>query len=127
MSPYSKIAGPQLTLGGLIEALERADGAADVVFDFDREKSPFAPHSYRGYYEDLAFEPGKGRKKVRDLLAEVGFCVGTRMEGYKGGIYPVDLGTYLWCAEWGCCGRAIVRVEDRGRELVLITQGEEEG
>jgi len=84
-----------MSLGTLIEMLEAED--QDLVLP----EACADPHSYRGYYEDLALEP---RENVRlgDLLAELKGCVGRMFYGYKGGEYTMQTYTTVWVAEYGC-------------------------
>lgn len=44
-----------LTIGKFIEFLQTVDENADVMTD--QGGSICSPHSYRGYYSDLSFEP----------------------------------------------------------------------
>ena len=68
-------AGSQMTLGALIAELE--------TFDPKRLVQGFGkPHSYRGYYEDLAFEPSEETMEVRLLLDVCRGCMGQVFEGY---------------------------------------------
>ena len=45
-----------VTLGAMIAELEKLD--YDRPVEFAAGGSPRRPHSYRGYYSDLSFEPG---------------------------------------------------------------------
>lgn len=95
-------AASQLTLGGLI----------DILSTLPREKEIEAmtePHSYRGYYEDLAFELSPdNRRTVADTLEMLQRCMGKVFEGYKGGDFPMHANTPIWSAYYGCCGRKLV-------------------
>ena len=81
------------TLGNLIAALEAAPPDATVPFGFNE------PHSYRGYYEDLAFEPAEN-VRVADMLTEAKVCLGRTFEGYKGGNYKMDGWSRVWLARY---------------------------
>jgi len=55
------------------------------------------PHSYRGYYEQLAFEPAENvpLKQMLDLAIAAN---GATYEGWKGGQYTMNLDTTVWIA-----------------------------
>lgn len=113
-----------LTLGGLIDSLEKIERAESTLCEFDVGGSPAYPHSYRGYYSDLAFERGDSIA-VGQLLTVAKEQLGATHEGYKGGDFVMDEKTPLWCASYGCTGRAIVGIKmDETREgvLVLVTK-----
>lgn len=79
----------QLTLGELIEFLEQPlDTNARRVFGFK------APHSYRGYCNELAFEPTT-IVPIEFMLDEAKSAIGRNFEG--GGRMTVD--TLVWIAE----------------------------
>lgn len=85
----------QMTLGGLIKALESVDPERKIV-------GLGRPMSYRGYYSDLAFEPSQEPRAVREVLETAKGCMGKVFEGYKGGDYEMGETTPLWSAEYGC-------------------------
>lgn len=65
------------------------------------------PHSYRGYYDDLAFELGEGCMCSKDLLSLCKSLIGKKFEGYRGGTYKMKRGTLLWVANYGDCGKPL--------------------
>lgn len=87
-------------LGELIAVLEAADSDMIVPVGFTR------PHSYRGYYEDLAFEP-TANSTVAAMLAAAREALGTTYQGYKGGDYKMHDYTDVWLAYYGCVGEGI--------------------
>lgn len=89
-----------MTLGELIAMLSRHDPNKVVRCGFG------APHSYRGYYEQLAFEPME-RVRVGDMLADATSALGATFEGYKGGEYRMDEETDCWLAFWGMSGEML--------------------
>lgn len=112
-------------LGQLIEALEKAPKDALVILDCGNVLSN--PHSYRGYYTDLAFEidendkdnanerdvndneDNKNKMTVAELLKLCHSVHNTKLEGWKGGEYLMDDGAVLWISSEGCSpGRAIL-------------------
>lgn len=84
-----------MTLGEMIAVLEKLPSDAMVGL---RE-----PHSYRGYYERLAFEPCDPRP-VAEVLSDARGCVGRTFTGYKGGDYTMDEGSDVHVAYEGACG-----------------------
>lgn len=100
-------AATQMTLGSLIEALSAIPADAPVQKIGD-------PHSYRGYYSDLAFEPDEGLTTAGELLAVCMGCMGEKFTGYKGGDYWMSGGTPVWIADKGSCGLKIVGINDDG-------------
>jgi hypothetical protein len=65
--------------------------------------------SYRGYYEDLAIEPGEST--ASELHAALSDVIDTKLEGYKGGEYLMTVDTPLWEACYGSTGDAIVGID----------------
>lgn len=84
----------QMTLGELIEALEAMPEGAQVA-------NLRNPHSYRGYYEDLAFELSEGLRPAEELLAECQAAMGKAFHGYKGGEYVMGERTPVWVSGYG--------------------------
>ena len=97
----------QLTLGKLIAALEAMPPGAEVA-------NLNAAHSYRGYYEDLAFEKGTGLRPASELLAECRAAMGQVFEGYKGGDFVMGALTPLWVANYGNTGLKLLAVHEGG-------------
>jgi hypothetical protein len=86
-----------MTLGQLIEVLEKLP--QDYVF----KHGFYWPHSYRGYYEQMAFAP-KENTSVKDMLDAARSAVGATFEGYKGGDYIMTKSTKCWLAQYGRSG-----------------------
>lgn len=84
----------QMTLGKLIETLEAMPEGAQVA-------NLRNPHSYRGYYEDLALEPSEGLRPAEELLAECRAAMGKAFHGYKGGRYIMGEDTPVWVSGYG--------------------------
>lgn len=89
-----------MSLGELIAALSRLDPELVVPFGFGN------PHSYRGYYDELAFEP-RENVKVGDMLADARSALGATFQGYKGGDFTMTEYTPCWLAEWGSTGETL--------------------
>lgn len=69
-----------MELGALIVVLNRVPREQKVVKGFNN------PHSYRGYYDELAFEPCDDTT-VGEMLDCANEALGTTYEGWKGGDY----------------------------------------
>lgn len=96
----------QMTLGKLIERLEAMPPETMI-------EGICAPHSYRGYYSDLAFERGEKVTAAKALETCRG-CMGEVFEGYKGGDFQMGRNTPVWLASYGCCGPKIMAIRDDG-------------
>jgi len=83
-----------MTLRELIKCLEAAEPDKVVPYGFDE------PHSYRGYYDELAFEPTRDIS-VGEMLAAAKSAIGKTFKGYKGGDYVMKEYTDVWIARWG--------------------------
>ncbi|MGW7087583.1 hypothetical protein ACWGH2_29360 [Streptomyces sp. NPDC054871] len=83
-----------MTLAELITALEAADPSRVVPHGFNN------PHSYRGYYDELAFEPARDIT-VREMLDAARSALYTTFQGYKGGDYVMHGHTDVWLSEHG--------------------------
>lgn len=89
-----------MMLKDLITALEAADPNQTVRHGFTN------PHSYRGYYMDLAFEPA-ANVTVAAMLADARSALGATYQGYKGGDFTMDAYTDCWLAEEGSTGETL--------------------
>jgi hypothetical protein len=89
-----------MRLGELIATLEKADPDMIVPVGFDN------PHSYRGYYEQLAFEPAEN-VSVASMLAAAREALGSTYQGYKGGDYVMDEYSIVNIAWYGESGEEI--------------------
>lgn len=84
-----EISASQYSLGELIAALKAEDPDKMVPLGFGN------PHSYRGYYEQLAFEPQRDRT-VGDMLADAQSALGATYQGWKGGDFTMTESTDVW-------------------------------
>lgn len=89
-----------MTLGELIDRLRKEPPGKILPLGLGR------PHSYRGYYQDLAFQPAEN-VAVGSMLALAEQQVGATHEGYKGGDYEMGTWTDCWLAKYGECGETI--------------------
>ena len=105
----------QMTLGTLIDRLKAMP--PEALIDGMR-----APHSYRGYYSDLAFTATGQKMTVQDALVLCKDAMGEVFEGYKGGDFQMGRKTPVWIAEYGHCGMKIISLRDDG----VLVLGEDE-
>lgn len=89
-----------MVLSELIERLAAADQDMVVPIGF------WHPHSYRGYYHELAFEPHR-HAKVSDMLADAKAALGATYTGWKGGEFTMSSYTECHLAYEGQCGEGI--------------------
>lgn len=83
-----------MTLGELIKYLEARDPETKMVIGFH------SPHSFRGYYEQLAFKPATGLT-IGNCLDAAKTALGTTYEGYKGGDFTMRESTTVCLACYG--------------------------
>lgn len=116
----------QMTIGDAVAEQEKHDSR--MPMRYEDGKYPYLAHSYRGFYEDLAFEDGEGGETsiattVGDLLAELRRAWGAIFQGYKGGEFPMKDTTPIWRSEYGeSSGIAWDRMEERNDVLVILTR-----
>jgi hypothetical protein len=83
-----------MTLEELIDCLEQANSDMFVPMGFGH------PHSYRGYYDQLAFEPVRNTT-AGEMLVAARSALNKVFEGYKGGDFKMTGGTDCWLSEYG--------------------------
>ena len=83
-----------MNLGDIITRLEAADPQQVVRHGFHN------PHSYRGDYYDLAFEPATNIT-VADMLEAARSAVGATYQGWKGGDFRMNEYDWCWLSEEG--------------------------
>jgi len=91
-----------MRLRELIEWLERQDAERTVMNGFGE------PHSDRGDYSLLAFEPVKVTT-FGEMLAHAAAAEGRTFTGWKGGEYVMNGDTRCRIGKWGECGEDITR------------------
>ena len=89
-----------MVLQELIDTLSRYNPATHVPLGFGK------PHSYRGYYDELAFEPVPDTT-VGAMLTDAKEAFGRTYSGYKGGDYTMDGFTPVWLARYGDTGEGL--------------------
>ena len=95
--------GISLSFGELIARLEKEnqDNPGKFLrFGFRN------PHSYRGFYEGIAFEPAN-KISVEEMLASAKDALGKTFQGWKGGDYIMGEHTPVYIGEYGDCGDPI--------------------
>jgi len=101
----------QMTLGDLIERLEALPRELKIAGIEN-------PHSYRGYYCDLAFEASENSVSVGEQLEVCHEAMGKVFEGYKGGDFMMGENTPVWVAYYGDVGLRLVEVKDDGTMIL---------
>lgn len=82
------------------------------------------PHSYRGYYNELAFEP-TDPIPVREAIKVAASASGMTFTAYKGGEYTMTNKTNCWLANWSELGEEIdCLFEDGDRHRVQLENAE---
>lgn len=89
-----------MTLEELIDFLSKQDKTLIARQGFGN------PHSYRGYYDQLAFEPMKD-VTIGEMLKCAKSSLGKTFIGWKGGEFQMNSSTDVWLAEQGCLGEGI--------------------
>jgi hypothetical protein len=92
-----------MTLGTLIDWLKQQDPDLIVKDGFGY------PHSDRGSYEELAFDP-LPEAKIGDMLKFAKEANGSTYMGWKGGEYRMDKNTSVYIGEYGKCGEEITSI-----------------
>ena len=111
------------TVGDLIKALANSRVPNHAIVRFENGSSPVGPHSYRGYYNCLAFESGYDKVTASEFIKTLAECLTQTFEGYKGGNYQYTKDTFVFVSEHGdASGIAIVGGRLRENEVILITK-----
>ena len=112
----------QMTLGTLRDALA-ALPATWWVEGFGE------PHSYRGYYDQIAFAPYDAAEEAVALSVRVAACVGASFTGWKGGDFTMAEETPVWIAHEGSSGDALTGLRivegDGDGEMVVLPETHE--
>ena len=92
-----------MVLEELIERLSQHDPKKEVPLGFS------TPHSYRGYYDRLAFEPCENTT-VGAMLDCAKSALNATYYGWKGGAYTIKAYTEVYIAEIGHCGEELGKI-----------------
>jgi len=87
------------TVGSLIERLDGVE--SDMAIPLGR------PHSYRGYYEELAVERIDGPQTVAEFVDLLRSQIGVTHVGWKGGEFVMTEHTGVWVADEGSTGEPL--------------------
>ena len=117
----------QLGIGELVALLRAADQSKRVfatvngrVFGVSAEVG-----SYRGYYDQLAIEPGE-EATAGQLADRLSDAVGETFTGYKGGDFAMSRNTSVWVADYGTCpGWAVTAFQGPDERVLLEITVEE--
>jgi hypothetical protein len=93
---YDSCMSECLSLGAVIQRLRREDPERKVAYGFGN------PHSYRGYYQELCFEPVLDTT-VGAMLEAAESSVGKTFTGWKGGDFTMGLYTDCYLNFQGHC------------------------
>lgn len=133
VQPVGEIPGPpktaeQMTLGEMIDALEKCDPATIVYFDFC-DFSPYGIDSYRGTYAHLAlgyrpaFRQSGNALNVVETLVLLRAALGRTFTGYKGGEFKMNRDTPMWVSDYGqSASTGIVGVTNYGYMVIINTK-----
>ncbi len=86
-----------MNLQELIDRLKSEDQNRKLKIGFNN------PHSYRGYYYELAFEI-VNNVRIGEMLSLARQSVGQCFNGYKGGLFTMDKDTLVHIASYGNTG-----------------------
>ena len=119
-----------LTLGEAIAFMEKLDDSRPIELVLPDSGEVFLlgnPHSYRGYYSDLAFEykpaSAEDRMTVGEFRSMCKGCVGIPFEGYKGGEFVMKDTTPLWASSCGeNSGIAMMSMHILGPRVAILTK-----
>ena len=98
-----------LKLGTYIDRLEAKKSllGGDTVIDCGLS----VPHSWRGSYDELSFEPTKN-VTINNMLVNAIDAVGCTFEGWKGGEFEMNENTKIHSDAQGCYDCVGITIED---------------
>lgn len=113
-----------MRFGEILSEIRKLPADTIIKFDFGSQV-PKGFHSYRGYYQDVAFGFTDWRS---DNLTSGNFAnilqgwLGKPMEGYKGGTYYVKESSYVWVSPTyqEVSGTIITGIKDLGYGYAVI-------
>jgi hypothetical protein len=114
-----------LTLGELIGYLRSLDHDLTVKIEWnDRLVNIEDLGSYRGYYDDIAIEPGGlAELTAQETANMLHDAIGRVYEGYKGGDFRMDTDTPVWVSHYGDTSGIGVTGVVATERLAVITTG----
>jgi len=84
------------------------------------------PHSYRGFYDELAFQKYDNRVAIGYMIEMATWCIQRTFEGWKGGQYIMTPETECHLADIGTCSPEEDYEHDKNELEKLVYQIEEE-
>lgn len=94
-----------LSLGALLGALRELPQGSSLLGGISD------PHSYRGYYERLAFTPAGEEQPVEDAIRVASIALGATFTGYKGGEFRMNEHSLVYLASYGYTGEEVTGIE----------------
>lgn len=86
-----------------------------------------SPHSWRGDYEQISFDPHNNKVTAGEMLSQLDEIYGTYLEGWKGGEYYVGGDEELYVAVEGEANNdAISKIELVGNVVLVHLYDEDE-
>lgn len=70
-----------------------------------------AVYSYRGDYRQACLEPKAPGMEAHQLADELEAQFGSEREGWKGGMFVMGSGTYVYVVEWGSTGPMLIGID----------------
>lgn len=114
-----------VTLGKLLDLLMMVPGGLPIKLQWGDEHLVNVGDidSYRGYYSDLAIEPGyPEEREVADVYDMLNAAIGSTFEGYKGGDFVMHADTPVWVSLYGnTSGIGVTGVVATNRLAVITT------
>jgi hypothetical protein len=101
----------------------------ETILHFDQGvtlfSAPSKPHSYRGYYERLAFEPSIVNSTIGEFRTMLIDCIGKTFTGYKGGKFTMCKDTIVHLAHCGSTGGEIIGLVAKADGVHVLTEENE--
>lgn len=113
----------QMTLGDFHAELSSVDPS--TIVRTENFESLGEAHSYRGYYDEIAFESASPGVTVTagELVQAVENAIDRVFIGWKGGDYRMDVDTPVWISSEGMVsGRQLMGVEFEDGIMVLLEE-----
>lgn len=119
--PYSNSHMNMKSLRKSIHAL-----ADDTLVQYDSGLFPGVAHSYRGFYGDISFSPTTTPVTAGEFKEEIYGVWGQMFEGWKGGEFYYNDGSYVWAGEKGETGPYLTGIELVDGVAIIHTMEDED-
>ena len=91
-----------------------------IVIRSDNKKSIGSLHSYRGYYDHLAFAPSNNIRTIGEVIEDAKMAIGKTFSGWKGGEFKMTINTPLWVSAVGAVShKAISGLKIKDNNVIL--------